>query len=105
MSFLDTVRRAKTYLEEQGRVSLRALKLEFELDDEQLEALVEELVDIQQLAAHEGNALELSHSESIGFFVHVRSPSRVTFLTFQSVAGQGTPRFLRSWRSRIASSA
>ncbi len=41
MSFLDTIRRAKVYLEEQGRVSLRALKLEFGLDDEQLEVLIE----------------------------------------------------------------
>ncbi len=57
MNFLETVGRAKGYLQEEGRVSLRALKLEFQLDDDQLEALVEELVDIQQLAAHEGKAL------------------------------------------------
>ena len=50
MSFLDTVARAKTYLREHGRVSLRALRLEFELSDEELEALVEELVDVQQVA-------------------------------------------------------
>ena len=47
MSFLSTVARAKTYLEEQGRVSLSALKLEFDLDDARLESLVEELVDVQ----------------------------------------------------------
>ncbi len=46
MSFLDTVARAKTYLREHGRVSLRGLKREFELDDEALGELVEELVDI-----------------------------------------------------------
>ena len=57
MSFLDTVRRAKTYLEEQGRVSLRALKLEFDLDDTRLESLIEELVDVQQVAAREGKVL------------------------------------------------
>jgi len=57
MSFLDTVRRAKTYLEEQGRVSLSALKREFELDDEVLEELIQELVDFQQVAAREGKAL------------------------------------------------
>ncbi len=57
MNFLETVRRAKSYLQEEGRVSLRALRLEFQLDDDQLEALVEELVDIQQLAAREGKAL------------------------------------------------
>jgi class 3 adenylate cyclase/tetratricopeptide (TPR) repeat protein len=57
MSFLDTVRRAKAYLEEQGRVSLSALKLEFELDEARLESLIEELVDIQQVAAREGKAV------------------------------------------------
>jgi class 3 adenylate cyclase len=57
MSFLDTVGRAKTYLREQGRISLRALKREFELDDEALEALVDELVDVQQVAAREGKVL------------------------------------------------
>jgi class 3 adenylate cyclase len=57
MSFLDTVRRAKAYLEEQGRVTMSALKLEFDLDDARLESLVEELVDIQQVAARESKAL------------------------------------------------
>ncbi len=36
--------------QEQGRVSLRALRREFELDDEALEELIEELVEIQQVA-------------------------------------------------------
>lgn len=57
MSFLDTVARAKAYLREHGRVSLRGLKREFGLDDEALEELVEELVDIQQIAAREGKAI------------------------------------------------
>ncbi len=57
MSFLDTIRGAKTYLEEQGRVSLGALKLEFDLDDARLESLIEELVDVQQIAAREGKVL------------------------------------------------
>jgi class 3 adenylate cyclase len=57
MSFLDTVRGAKNYLEEQGRVSLTALKLEFDLDDTRLESLIEELVDVQQVAAREGKVL------------------------------------------------
>ena len=40
MSFLEIVRRARAHLEEQGRVSLRALRREFDLDDEALEDLV-----------------------------------------------------------------
>ncbi len=57
MSFLETVRRAKGYLHEEGRVSLRALKREFELDDETLDELVGELVEIQSVAVLEGRAL------------------------------------------------
>ena len=57
MSLLETVRRSKTYLEEQGRVSLRALKLEFALDDDGLEALVAELVHVQRVAVREGALL------------------------------------------------
>ena len=57
MSILDTVRRAKAYLQEQGRVSFRVLKREFELDDDVLDELIDELVDVQQVAAREGKVL------------------------------------------------
>jgi class 3 adenylate cyclase/predicted ATPase len=57
MSFLDKVRQARTYLAEQGRVSLSALKLEFDLDAAELESLIGELVDAQQVAAREGKVL------------------------------------------------
>ncbi len=57
MSFIETVRRAGDLLRQQGRISLRALKREFELDDDTLEDLVEELVDVQQVAAREGKVL------------------------------------------------
>ena len=42
MSFFDTAARAKSYLLEHGRVSVRALRREFALDDEGLEDLIEE---------------------------------------------------------------
>jgi hypothetical protein len=57
VSFLETVRRARAHLEEQDRVSLRALKREFELDDDALDELVEELVDVQQVAVRERQVL------------------------------------------------
>lgn len=57
MSFLETVTRAKRYLRELGRVSLRGLMREFELDDETLEDLVEELVGTQRVAARDGAVL------------------------------------------------
>ena len=49
MSFLETITRAKTHLQEHGRVSLRVLKRECQLDDDALEELVEELVDVHLL--------------------------------------------------------
>jgi len=57
MSFLDTVRRAKAYLEEQGRVSVSALAREFELDEAHLAPMIEELVAVQRVAAREGKVL------------------------------------------------
>ncbi|MDH3539413.1 MAG: AAA family ATPase [Acidimicrobiia bacterium] len=57
VSFLDTVRRARAYLQEQGRVSLSALEMEFDLDRRQLESLVEELVDVQCVASRHDNVL------------------------------------------------
>jgi class 3 adenylate cyclase/predicted ATPase len=57
VSFLDTVVRAKTYLREHGRVSLRGLQREFGLDPDTLDELVEELVTVQQVAALQGKVL------------------------------------------------
>jgi hypothetical protein len=57
MSFFDTAARAKSYLREHGRVSLGGLRREFTLDDAGLEQLVEELVDVQQVAVLEGKVL------------------------------------------------
>jgi class 3 adenylate cyclase/tetratricopeptide (TPR) repeat protein len=65
VSFLDTVRRARTYLEEQERVSLSALELEFDLDARQLESLIEELVDVQRVASRQGKILIWSGAPSL----------------------------------------
>jgi hypothetical protein len=52
-SFLATVEKAGVFLEWDGRVSLRALKREYELDADDFDELIEELVDIQQVAVRE----------------------------------------------------
>jgi hypothetical protein len=57
MSFLETVEKARAFLERNGRVSLRALQREFNLDDAALHELVEELVEIQRVAVRDGRAL------------------------------------------------
>ncbi len=50
MSFLETVDRARTFLERHRRVSLRALRKEFGLDPETLAELSDELVQVQRVA-------------------------------------------------------
>jgi class 3 adenylate cyclase len=57
MSVLEILRQVRRHLEENGRVSLRMLRREFELDDDTLAEVIEELVDIQRVARREENAL------------------------------------------------
>jgi hypothetical protein len=54
VTFLETVAQARALLERNGRVSLRALTRELELEGDTLDPLVDELVDVQQVAAREG---------------------------------------------------
>jgi class 3 adenylate cyclase/tetratricopeptide (TPR) repeat protein len=53
MSFEEIVDQAIAMLERRGRVTYRMLKVQFQLNDEQLEALKEELIYGQQLAVDE----------------------------------------------------
>ena len=57
MNLLDVVREVRRHLEENGRLSLRMLQRQFELDDDALEEVVEELVEIQRVAARDGKGL------------------------------------------------
>ena len=57
MGFLDTVRQAAALLHEEGRVSERALRREFDLDDRHLDDLVEELVEVRRVATRDGDVL------------------------------------------------
>ncbi len=50
----------RRHLEQNGRVSLRMLRRQFDLGDESLAELIEELVDIQRVARREENALAWS---------------------------------------------
>jgi nucleoside-diphosphate-sugar epimerase len=57
VSFIETIERAAALLQASGRLSLRALRREFGLDEEALEDLVEELVEVRQVAVREGRVL------------------------------------------------
>ena len=50
MDFYDVLDKVQALLSQRGRVSYRALKLQFHLDDETLDALKEELIEVHHLA-------------------------------------------------------
>src|SRR6185369_3323459 len=66
MRLLDIVREVRRHLEENGRVSLRMLRRQYELDDEALAELIEELVDVQRVARREETVLVWAGAEMQG---------------------------------------
>src|SRR5262245_40325587 len=54
MTFEEILGQVRELLQRKGRVSYRALKLQFNLDDEYLTGLKDELIDAEQLATDEG---------------------------------------------------
>ena len=57
MKFSEIVKEAKTLLQGKERISYRALKMEFGLDDEQLDVLKEELIDADRVATDENGKI------------------------------------------------
>jgi hypothetical protein len=54
MTFDELLVQVRELLQSKGRVSYRALKLQFNLDDEHLEGLKDELIEAERVAADEG---------------------------------------------------
>jgi hypothetical protein len=57
MDFYEVVAQVLELLQRQGRVSYRALKRQFGIDDEYIEVLKEEIIEAQRLAAEEHNRI------------------------------------------------
>jgi class 3 adenylate cyclase len=55
MTFEEILDQAIAMLQRRGRVTYRTLRLQFQLDEEQLEALKEALIDAERLAVDEGS--------------------------------------------------
>jgi hypothetical protein len=53
MEFYELLEQVLDLLRQRGRVSYRALKAQFHLDDDYLAALKDELIDAQRLASDE----------------------------------------------------
>ena len=57
MTFKDLLDQAIAMLQRRGRVTYRTLKLQFQLDDDHLEALKEALIDAERLAVDENGTV------------------------------------------------
>ena len=67
MKFSEVIDQAHALLQRKGRLTYRSLKLEFDLDDEQLDVLKEELIEGQRVAADEdGKVLVWTGEEANG---------------------------------------
>ncbi len=53
MNLFEIISQVRDFLEQNGRVSYRMLRRQFDLDDETLEALKEELIEVQRVATDE----------------------------------------------------
>ena len=54
MTFAEVLGQVRELLQSKGRVSYRALKLQFNLDDDYLEGLKDELIEAEHVAVDEG---------------------------------------------------
>ena len=77
MTFAEVLTQVRELLQSKGRVSYRALKLQFNLDDDYLEGLKDELIEAEHVAADEdGKVLGVGRGRSRARFQSSRS-SRV----------------------------
>ena len=76
MTFEEIVDQAMALLQRRGRVTYRMLKLQFQLDDEQLEALKEALIEAEQRAVDEGGKVLVWTGGSASATEATREPAR-----------------------------
>ncbi len=65
MDFFEVLDQVIDLLRSRGRVSYRALRLQFNLDDDALDALKEELIEVQQLASDQDGKMLLWAGEAV----------------------------------------
>jgi class 3 adenylate cyclase/tetratricopeptide (TPR) repeat protein len=76
MTLEEILDQALALLQRRGRVTYRLLKLQFQLDDEQLEALKEELIDAEHLAVDEDGKILVWTGGSARVTGTTRGPAR-----------------------------
>ncbi len=60
MTFDELLDHAIEMLQRRGRVSYRALKIQFDLSDDHLEALKEEIIEVHQVAVDQNGKMLIS---------------------------------------------
>jgi predicted ATPase/class 3 adenylate cyclase len=75
MTFEEILDQATALLQRRGRVTYRMLKLQYQLDDEQLEALKEELIEAEQRAVDEGGKVLVWTGGSVSAAEPTREPT------------------------------
>ena len=68
MKFSEVVSQTLAWLQREGRVSYRALRLEFDLNEDVLDALKEEIIEVKELAveSQDGKASGIQWRKSRG---------------------------------------
>ena len=74
MTFEEILDQAIAMLQRRGRVTYRTLRLQFQLDEEQLEALKEELIEAERLAVDEEGRVLVWMSRRLRPRRHLRHP-------------------------------
>ena len=94
VKFSDIVDQARGLLQRKGRISYRALKLEFELDDEQLDVLKEELIDAERVASDEDGKILVWSGDGADPPAPIPQPRPAVRPTVQPTAAEGERRQL-----------
>lgn len=79
MRFSELVKEASRLLKDSDRLSYRALRREYDLDDETFDDLKHELVEIRQIAKDDGTMLVWADAQAAGVTAHGPAPTPASY--------------------------
>jgi hypothetical protein len=91
LSFVAKLQRAREVLEQQGRLSVRALARELDLAGDEFDELIAELVDVQRVALREGSVLVWANRQAPADPAARRSATDPRIYTPKHLADQQSP--------------
>ena len=84
MTFEEILNQALAMLQRQGRVSYRALKRQFDLDDAYIEELKFEIIEVHRAAVDQDNTLKAGKGRSAALWRKQEAASRACSMNFAS---------------------